>query len=93
MRVTFNRYARTADSARWSTRTTPEFSAVLVKVGTNFESVRSLPHAEVKRVFSRLGVLYPDCMYTFDLIEKTRYVEPRDAATANWNVRVIPRRG
>jgi hypothetical protein len=71
---------------------TPELSAVLVKMGTDFESVRSLPLAQFKRVFSRLGALYPDCMYTFDLIEKTRYVEPRDAATANWNVRVIPRR-
>ncbi|WP_250476033.1 hypothetical protein [Caballeronia sp. GAFFF1] len=72
---------------------TPELLTVLAKMGTSFESVRSLPLVQFKRVFSRLGALYPDCMYTFDLIEKTRYVEPRDAATANWNVRVIPRKG
>jgi hypothetical protein len=72
---------------------TPELSVVLLKMGTDFASIRSLPLAQFKQVFSKLGALYPDCMYTFDLIEKTRYVEPRDAATANWNVRVIPRRG
>lgn len=72
---------------------TPELSAVLTRMGMDYASVRSLRLAEFKQVFSRLGALYPDCMYTFNLIEKTRYVEPRDAATANWNVRVIPRRG
>ncbi|MDR6412250.1 UNVERIFIED_ORG: hypothetical protein ABIC62_005674 [Burkholderia sp. 1595] len=72
---------------------TPELSAVLIKLGTDYAAVRSLPLAQFKHVFSRLGTLYPDCVYTFNLIEKTRYVEPRDAATANWNVRVIPRRG
>jgi hypothetical protein len=72
---------------------TPELAVVLAKMETDFASVRSLPLAQFKRVFGRLGALYPDCMYTFDLVEKTRYVEPRDAATAGWNVRVIPRRG
>jgi hypothetical protein len=72
---------------------TPELAKVLVDLNTDYASVQSLSLAQFKRVFSRLGAVYPDCMYTFDLIEKTRYVEPRDAATANWNVRVIPRRG
>jgi hypothetical protein len=72
---------------------TPELSVVLSNMGTDYASVHSLPLAQFKQAFSKLGALYPDCMYTFDLIEKTRYVEPRDAATANWNVRVIPRRG
>ncbi|MDR5780062.1 hypothetical protein QCE63_11595 [Caballeronia sp. LZ065] len=72
---------------------TPELSAVLTRMGIEYASVRSLRLAEFKQVFSRLGALYPDCMYAFNLIEKTRYVEPRDAATANGNVRVVPRRG
>lgn len=72
---------------------TQQLSQVLEKMQVAYADVRSLPLAQFKQVFSRLGALYPDCMYTFDLIEKTRYVEPRDAATAGWNVRVIPRRG
>jgi hypothetical protein len=57
------------------------------------DDVQSLSLVQFRQIFSRLGSLYPECMHTFDLVEKTRYVEPRDAATAGWNVRVMPRRG
>lgn len=72
---------------------TPELKAVLLNMNVSFAQVKSLPLFQFRQTFSRLGSLYRDCMYTFDLIEKTRYVEPRDAATAGWNVRVVPRRG
>jgi hypothetical protein len=72
---------------------TPELAAVLKKMGVSYSEIQSLSLVKFRESFSRLGALYPDCMYTFDLIEKTRYVEPRDAATAGWNVRVIPRKG
>lgn len=72
---------------------TPELAVVLAKMRLSYKDVQSLSLLKFREVFSRLGALYPDCMYTFDLLEKTRYVEPRDAATAGWNVRVIPRKG
>jgi hypothetical protein len=71
----------------------PQLAAVLTKMQVSYTDVQSLSLVKFREVFSRLGTLYPDCMYTFDLIEKTRYVEPRDAATAGWNVRVMPRKG
>jgi hypothetical protein len=71
----------------------PELAEVLAKMQVTYSEVQSLPLVQFRRVFGRLGSLYPDCMHTFDFIEKTRYVEPRDAATAGWNVRVIPRKG
>jgi hypothetical protein len=72
---------------------TPELAAVLGKMRLTYSEVQSLSLVQFRQVFSRLGSLYPDCMHTFDLVEKTRYVEPRDAATAGWNVRVMPRKG
>lgn len=72
---------------------TRELAAALGKMQLTYNEVQSLSLVQFRKIFSRLGSLYPDCMHTFDLIEKTRYVEPRDAATAGWNVRVIPRKG
>jgi hypothetical protein len=72
---------------------TPELAVVLGKMQLTYSEVQSLSLVQFRQIFSRLGSLYPECMHTFDLVEKTRYVEPRDAATAGWNVRVIPRRG
>lgn len=71
----------------------PQLSAVLEKLGVSFENVRSLPLREFARTFSKLGSAFPECSYTFLLLEKTRFVEPRDAASALGNVRVWPRRG
>ncbi|QEZ44156.1 hypothetical protein [Cupriavidus oxalaticus] len=72
---------------------TPQFMAVLQKLDYSLAAVRSLPLREFSRVFSKLGTVYPDCKYTFVLLEKTRYVEPRDAANAMGNVYVWARKG
>lgn len=72
---------------------TPELAVVLAKMQLTYNEVQSLSLVQFRQVFSRLGSLYPECMHTFDLVEKTRYVEPRDAATAGWSVRVMPRKG
>ncbi|MDW3688452.1 hypothetical protein RA280_43375 [Cupriavidus sp. CV2] len=72
---------------------TPQLSTVLEKLGVSFEDVRSLPLREFARTFSKLGSAFPECSYTFLLLEKTRFVEPRDAANALGSVRVRPRRG
>lgn len=72
--------------------TTPQFEAVLERLGYSLEAVRSLPLSNFARMFSKLGTAYPDCRYTFVLREKTRYVEPRDAASAMGNVYVWVRK-
>jgi hypothetical protein len=72
---------------------TPQFMAALQKMGYSLDAVRSLPLRDFSRTFSKLGTAYPECKYTFVLLERTRYVEPRDAANAMGNIYIWARKG
>ena len=68
--------------------TTPELEAVLASLGTQFAQVRSLRFADFRRGFERLRAVQPDCMYTLDFTERTRYVDARDAVRGIFYTRI-----
>lgn len=66
--------------------------AVLTLLGRDFTSTRRLSLEEFKRAFTPLRQKKPDCMYTLNFIEHTRFVDARDAVGTAFYLK-IDRRG
>lgn len=76
------------DSTLSFERETPELASVLASVGTDFAHVRVLGPREFRRVFARVLEARPECLYTIDFVERTRYVDARDAARGIFYMRI-----
>lgn len=61
-------------------RTSPELEGVLKLLNKSYSTVETLSLTEFRKTFEPLLRLKPDCFHTLRFIEKTRYVEARDAA-------------
>lgn len=79
------------DSTLAFERETPHLQAVLTRMGRTFDDVRLLRLEEFRRIFAQLVRLEPSCLYTIDFIERTRFVDARDAARGLFYMRI--RRG
>jgi hypothetical protein len=63
---------------------TDDLRSVLQLVSMRYEDVRTLPVSAFAARFAVLSAAKPDCRYSLIFKEKTRFVEPRDAASRNF---------
>lgn len=66
--------------------------AVFTLLGRDFTATRRLSLEQFKQAFTPLRQKKPDCMYTLNFIEHTRFVDARDAVGTAFYLR-IDRRG
>lgn len=76
------------DSTITFERETPQLQAVLASIGREFSDVRMLRLRDFRRTFGRLVEVQPSCLYTIEFIERTRYVDARDAARGLFYMRI-----
>jgi hypothetical protein len=76
------------DSTLSFERETAHLSSVLASIGRNFDEVRVLRLREFRQSFERLRAVQPSCMYTIDFVERTRYVDARDAVRGIFYTRI-----
>ena len=67
---------------------TPALRALLERLGQEFSEVESLALKEFRRTFERVLLIEPNCLYTIEFIERTRYVDARDAARGLFYLRI-----
>jgi hypothetical protein len=76
------------DSTLTFERETPELASVLASIDRRFSDVQALGLRAFRKTFERLQLLHPECLYTIEFVERTRYVEARDAARGLFYMRI-----
>jgi hypothetical protein len=67
---------------------TPQLRDVLALLGLSFEEVRVMTLRDFRAAFASIVTRRPDCLYTLTFIERTRFVEARDAARGLFYMRI-----
>jgi hypothetical protein len=67
---------------------TPELRSVLSSIQRTYEDVRSLGLRDFARTFEPVLGIHPECLYTLEFIERTRYIDARDAARGVFYLRI-----
>jgi hypothetical protein len=67
---------------------TPQLRAVLTSMRRTFSEVRTMSLHEFRRTFEQVLRIQPGCLYTINFIERTRYVDARDAARGLFYMRI-----
>jgi hypothetical protein len=73
---------RANDSTITLLRRTPTFDSLLTRLGLSFATGSALNLSEFRRSFARLPELEPNCRYSIQFLEQTRYIDARDSANA-----------
>jgi hypothetical protein len=60
--------------------TNAELEEALRLIGRSYDSIRELPMAQFRSVFTPLVIKKPECRYTLQFQERTRLIDARDAA-------------
>jgi hypothetical protein len=76
------------DSTITFTEPTADLAVVLSRLGVTYESIQTLSVSKFRRTFLRLADEHPDCRYTLRFLERTRYVDARDAARGIFYLRI-----
>lgn len=70
------------------TENTPALQRLLGESDLEYASVRLLSFEAFRRAFSRVSRNRPDCRYTLDVLERTRFVDARDAISSAFYLRI-----
>jgi len=79
------------DSSICFESSTPELEEMLQQLGRSYESIRELSLSSFRSTFQPLINKRPDCRYTLRFIERTRYVDARDAAQSVFYLKIVRR--
>lgn len=68
---------------------TPELNLVLAQLGENYGTIAKLSLTDFTRRFAKIASLYPKCVHSLRVREKTEYVRARKAVSATQSFRLI----
>ena len=70
---------------------TPALDSVLTLLGYDFASIKVLSLSKFRQLFGRLPYKRDDCRYDLEVVERTRFVDARDAVQAGFRIRFARR--
>jgi hypothetical protein len=70
--------------------TTPDLQVLLNRIDLEYSAIRVLPFEAFRKAFSRVIKHQPDCRYTVNVLERTRFVDGRDAISTAFYLRLNP---